>query len=59
MLHIFKWKCFIDAYKSYHQILISEEDEEKIAFYTDHDMFSYKKMFFGLKKILEQHTNDL
>ena len=39
----------MDAYKGYHKILMSNEDEEKIAFYTNHDTFYYHKMVFGLK----------
>ncbi|GKE99053.1 hypothetical protein Tco_0022404 [Tanacetum coccineum] len=31
----FKYKCFLDAYKGYHQIQMAKEDEEKIAFYTE------------------------
>nr|GEW68176.1 reverse transcriptase domain-containing protein [Tanacetum cinerariifolium] len=31
----FIYKCFMDAYKGYHQIQIAEKDEEKMAFYTD------------------------
>ncbi|XP_027161349.1 uncharacterized protein LOC113762211 [Coffea eugenioides] len=27
--------CFLDAFKGYHQIGMSEEDQEKMAFYTD------------------------
>ncbi|XP_023745788.1 uncharacterized protein LOC111893943 [Lactuca sativa] len=42
-------KCFLDAYKGYHQILMSKEDKEKTAFYTDHGTFCYTKMPFGLK----------
>ncbi|GJW18415.1 putative nucleotidyltransferase, ribonuclease H [Tanacetum coccineum] len=42
-------KCFLDAYKGYHQVQMSEEDEEKTAFYTDQGTFCYKKMPFGLK----------
>ncbi|GJZ20278.1 reverse transcriptase domain-containing protein, partial [Tanacetum coccineum] len=42
-------KCFLDAYKGYHQVQMSEEDEEKTAFYTDQGTFCYKKMSFGLK----------
>ncbi|XP_052627159.1 uncharacterized protein LOC128133680 [Lactuca sativa] len=45
----FKLKCFLDAYKGYHHILMSKEDEEKTAFYTDHGTFCYTKMPFGLK----------
>ncbi|XP_023742246.1 uncharacterized protein LOC111890354 [Lactuca sativa] len=45
----FKLKCFLDAYKGYHQILMSKEDEEKTAFYTDHGTFCYTKMPFRLK----------
>ncbi|GKF13524.1 hypothetical protein Tco_0054986, partial [Tanacetum coccineum] len=28
-------KCFLDAYKGYHQVQMAEEDEEKTMFYTD------------------------
>ncbi|XP_023770200.2 uncharacterized protein LOC111918806 [Lactuca sativa] len=45
----FKLKCFLDAYKRYHQILMSKEDEEKTAFYTDHGNFCYTKIPFSLK----------
>nr|GEV46457.1 reverse transcriptase domain-containing protein [Tanacetum cinerariifolium] len=31
----FPFKCFLDAYKGYHRIQMSEEDEEKMTFYTD------------------------
>ncbi|GJU67969.1 hypothetical protein Tco_1254228 [Tanacetum coccineum] len=31
----FPLKCFLDAYKGYHQVHMAEEDEDKIAFYTD------------------------
>lgn len=49
-LNGFKWKCFLDAYKGNHQILMSkEEEEEKIAFYTNHGTFCYRKMPFILK----------
>ncbi|GJZ78535.1 reverse transcriptase domain-containing protein, partial [Tanacetum coccineum] len=42
-------KCFLDAYKGYHQVQMADEDEEKTAFYTDQGTFCYKKMPFGLK----------
>lgn len=45
----FRLKCFLDAYKGYHQILMSKEDEEKTSFYTDHKDFFYTKIPFGLK----------
>ncbi|GJY58425.1 reverse transcriptase domain-containing protein [Tanacetum coccineum] len=45
----FPFKCFLDAYKGYHQIQMSKEDEEKTAFYTDQGTFCYTKMPFGLK----------
>ncbi|GKA92717.1 reverse transcriptase domain-containing protein [Tanacetum coccineum] len=33
----FKYKCFLAAYKGYYQIQMAEEDEEKMAFYTDQE----------------------
>ncbi|GKC40649.1 reverse transcriptase domain-containing protein [Tanacetum coccineum] len=45
----FKYKCFLDAYKGYHQIQMAEEDEEKTAFYTYQGTYFYTKMPFGLK----------
>nr|XP_027120710.1 uncharacterized protein LOC113737727 [Coffea arabica] len=41
--------CFLDAFKGYHQIGMSEEDQEKTAFYTDHGVYCYSTMPFGLK----------
>ncbi|GKC03274.1 reverse transcriptase domain-containing protein [Tanacetum coccineum] len=45
----FRLKCFLDAYKAYHQIQMAEEDEDKTAFYAGEGVFYYKKMPFGLK----------
>nr|GEX28648.1 hypothetical protein [Tanacetum cinerariifolium] len=45
----FKYKCFLDAYKEYHQIQMAKEDEEKTAFYTDQGIYCYTKMPFELK----------
>ncbi|GJU66245.1 reverse transcriptase domain-containing protein [Tanacetum coccineum] len=45
----FKYKCFLDAYKGYHQIQMAKEDEEKTAFYTEQGTYCYTKMSFGLK----------
>ncbi|GJV06972.1 reverse transcriptase domain-containing protein [Tanacetum coccineum] len=45
----FPFKCFLDAYKGYHQIQIAKEDEEKTAFITSQGIFCYTKMPFGLR----------
>nr|GEX84679.1 reverse transcriptase domain-containing protein [Tanacetum cinerariifolium] len=39
----FSFKCFLDAYKGYHQVQMVEDDEEKMAFYTDQGPFCYTK----------------
>ncbi|GJR07600.1 reverse transcriptase domain-containing protein [Tanacetum coccineum] len=51
----FKYKCFLDAYKGYHQIQIAKRDEEKTAFHTDEGVFCYRKMPFGLKNAGATH----
>nr|GEX73273.1 reverse transcriptase domain-containing protein [Tanacetum cinerariifolium] len=45
----FPLKCFLDAYKGYHQVQMADEDEEKTAFYIDQGTYCYTKMSFGLK----------
>ncbi|GJW28903.1 reverse transcriptase domain-containing protein [Tanacetum coccineum] len=45
----YPFKCFLDAYKGYHQIKMAEEDEEKMAFITSQGIFCYSKMPFRLK----------
>lgn len=47
----FPFKCFLDAYKGYHQIQMASKDEAKIAFYTNEGTFCYIKMPFGLKNV--------
>nr|GEU94001.1 reverse transcriptase domain-containing protein [Tanacetum cinerariifolium] len=32
------FKCFLDAYKGYHQIQMAEQDEEKTALHTSHEI---------------------
>ncbi|GKD85086.1 reverse transcriptase domain-containing protein [Tanacetum coccineum] len=56
----FKYKCFLDAYKGYHQIQMSKEDEEKTTFYTDQGTYYYTKMSFELKnaRATYQHLVD-
>nr|GEW68148.1 reverse transcriptase domain-containing protein [Tanacetum cinerariifolium] len=44
-------KCFLDAYKGYHQIQLAEADEEKTAFHTGQEVYCYTKMPFGLKNV--------
>nr|GEX65009.1 hypothetical protein [Tanacetum cinerariifolium] len=39
----FKYNCFLNAYKGYHQIQMAEEDEEKMAFYTYHGTANPRK----------------
>lgn len=38
-----QFKCFLDAYKGYHQIIMAAKDEEKIAFITNIGIFCYTK----------------
>nr|GEW32275.1 reverse transcriptase domain-containing protein [Tanacetum cinerariifolium] len=43
------YKCFLDAYKGYHQIKMAKEDEEKTTFITSQEILCYSKMPSGLK----------
>ncbi|GJR03296.1 reverse transcriptase domain-containing protein [Tanacetum coccineum] len=45
----YPFKCFLNAYKGYHQIKMAKDDEEKMAFITNQGIFCYLKMSFGLK----------
>ncbi|GJU72619.1 reverse transcriptase domain-containing protein [Tanacetum coccineum] len=47
----YPFKCFLDAYKGYHQIKMAKEDEEKTAFITSQGILCYSKMSFGLKNV--------
>ena len=40
---------FMDAFSSYNQICMNEEDQEKTAFVTSQGLYCYKVMPFGLK----------
>nr|GEW04630.1 reverse transcriptase domain-containing protein [Tanacetum cinerariifolium] len=45
----FPFKCFLDAYKGYHQIQMATEDEDKTSFITSQEIFCYTKIPFGLR----------
>nr|GEW47029.1 reverse transcriptase domain-containing protein [Tanacetum cinerariifolium] len=45
----YPFKCFLDAYKGYHQIQLAEPDEEKTAFHIGQGVYCYTKMPFDLK----------
>ncbi|GJU31595.1 hypothetical protein Tco_1175184 [Tanacetum coccineum] len=47
----FRLKCFLDAYKRYHQIQMAKEDEDKTAFLAGKEVFCYQKMPFELKNV--------
>nr|XP_043613766.1 uncharacterized protein LOC122585704 [Erigeron canadensis] len=47
----FRLKCFLDAYKGYHQISMKKIDEDKTAFHTDQGIYCFEKMPFGLKNV--------
>ncbi|XP_021986992.1 uncharacterized protein LOC110883583 [Helianthus annuus] len=48
-LATFRWKCFLDCYKGYHQVQMAIQDEDKTAFRTPTGLYCYTKMPFGLK----------
>ncbi|GJX63516.1 hypothetical protein Tco_0296416 [Tanacetum coccineum] len=47
----FPFKCFLDAYKGYHQIQMAEEDEEKTARTEDEVVRDIEETFKTLRKI--------
>ncbi|GJW02790.1 reverse transcriptase domain-containing protein [Tanacetum coccineum] len=51
ILERFPFKCFLDAYKGYHQIQMAKEDEKKTAFITSQGIFCYIKMPYGLRNV--------
>ena len=44
-----KTLCFLDAYSSYHQIMMKESDQLVTSFITPFGSFCYISMPFGLK----------
>nr|GEY01799.1 reverse transcriptase domain-containing protein [Tanacetum cinerariifolium] len=51
----YHFKCFLNAYKGYHQIQLAAADEEKTAFHTRQGVYCYTKMPFGLKNAGATH----
>ncbi|GKD50874.1 reverse transcriptase domain-containing protein [Tanacetum coccineum] len=51
----FKYKCFLEAYKGYHQIQMEKKDEEMLTFHTSEGVFCYTKMPFGLNNAEETY----
>ncbi|GKA41002.1 reverse transcriptase domain-containing protein [Tanacetum coccineum] len=51
----FSFKCFLDAYKGYHQIKMAKEDEDKTTFITSQGVFCYSKIPFGLRNAGETY----
>ncbi|GJZ01604.1 hypothetical protein Tco_0519565 [Tanacetum coccineum] len=56
-IHRHQFKCFLDAYKGYHQILIAKKDEENTAFYTRKGVFCYKSSQVGQN--MEVNVNEI
>ncbi|MFS7910504.1 putative nucleotidyltransferase, Ribonuclease H [Helianthus anomalus] len=59
----FRWKCFLDYYKGYHQVQMKLEDEDKTAFRTDFGA-TYQRLMdktFGddIGKHIEVYIDDL
>nr|GEX18087.1 hypothetical protein [Tanacetum cinerariifolium] len=52
----YPFKCFLDAYKGYHQIQMAEQDEKKTAFHTSHGWTPDAEQAF---KQLRQHLAKL
>ncbi|GJQ93772.1 reverse transcriptase domain-containing protein [Tanacetum coccineum] len=49
-LHKYRLKCFLDAYKGYHQIPMAEKDEEKTTFFIREGVFLLQKATLRFKK---------
>ena len=46
-----KLLSFMDVFSSYNQVLMDEEDQEKITFITNQGLYYYRVMPFGLKNV--------
>lgn len=45
----FRWKCFLDTYKGYHQVKMAIEDEDKTTFQTEKGTFCNTKILIELR----------
>nr|GEY65266.1 hypothetical protein [Tanacetum cinerariifolium] len=45
----FQLKCFLDAYKGYHQKQMTEGDEDNTSFFIENGVFCYRKVSFVVK----------
>nr|GFA14392.1 reverse transcriptase domain-containing protein [Tanacetum cinerariifolium] len=50
-LYGYPFKCFLDAYKGYHQIQLAETDEEKIAFHTGQGCTATRKCLLASRML--------
>nr|GEY84615.1 reverse transcriptase domain-containing protein [Tanacetum cinerariifolium] len=50
----YPFKCFLDAYKCYHQIQLAKADEEKTAFHTGQGVYYYTKMLLASRMLVPQ-----
>nr|GEV36573.1 reverse transcriptase domain-containing protein [Tanacetum cinerariifolium] len=46
----YPFKCFLDAYKGYHQIQLAKADEEKTAFHTGQGSYTEAEMMRDIEK---------
>nr|GEW46391.1 reverse transcriptase domain-containing protein [Tanacetum cinerariifolium] len=53
----YPFKCFLDAYKGYHQIQLTVANEEKTAFHIGQGVYCYTKMLL-VSRTLALHTSD-
>nr|GEV95544.1 reverse transcriptase domain-containing protein [Tanacetum cinerariifolium] len=55
----FRHKCFLDAYKGYHQVQMAQDDEEKIAFCTDQGTLVDTTFQSHIGRNLEAYVDDM
>ncbi|GJV51604.1 reverse transcriptase domain-containing protein [Tanacetum coccineum] len=55
----FRYKCFLDAYKGYHQVQMAQDDEEKTAFYMDQGTLVDTALQSQIGRNLEAYVDDM